>query len=1188
MTKLSDRKRELARSGAVTATALAVGGVALLSGSAQATSLLQGPAGYLAASDIAGVASVHVEADGSVRLEMQDGRTLVIDASDVVVQDGVVYVDENAIDDAPQSGSEGNGGGAAGILLGALGAGGLAAGLGGGGGGGGAAPAPPPAPPPTNANPPVFTSGSSASVSENTSGTVYTATATDSDGDTVTYSISGGADAGLFTINASTGALSFVSAPDFESPDDGDGDNVYEVQVRATDGTNTATQTVQITVTDVDEAPVFTSGAAVNVAENQTAAYTAAADDPENAALTYTLSGADAALFNIDANTGEVTFKTAPDFENPGDADGDNVYDIIVTASDGSNSTNQAVSITVTDVVESGGGDAPAFTSSDSSTVSENQTSAFVARAVDADGDTLTYSISGTDAALFEVNSETGEIRFRAAPDFETPADANGDNVFELTVTASDGSLQTSENITITVTDANEGGDVPNNDSTTISMVSGGSYVGRLETVGDRDWIKIELEAGQRYQINLTGTGADALDDPLVRLYDAAGNLLATNDDINLGIVLDSQLGFTATTSGTYYIEAASWDDTADGNYTLDVIHTDPLREWTFDEIGSYLNENGWGGAQWNISSGDTLTVNITGLTTAGQALARAALQLWSDITGIGFNETNGAANITFDDNDEGAFATVARNGSNHITSANVNVSTDWLSTYGNNLDGYSFQTYIHEIGHALGLGHGGPYNASADYNVDAIYLNDSWQATVMSYFSQNENTHVDASFAWVVSPQLADILAVQEMYGLATSIRDGNTVYGFNSTAGRQIYDATAFTAQTSYTIIDTGGIDTMDYSGSAADQVLDLREEHFSSLQGATGNVAIARGTVIENAYGGSGDDRLIGNDADNDLRGNDGNDTFIASGGNDTLRGGAGNDTVIFSGDASDYTTSTNGSGQTVITDNRAGSPDGTTTLISIENIQYGGTGQSPLELSLKNGNEQDSAWADWQTPACGCAGCAGKDMLYSLVSGEAGLGLDALSGVQVALIDSFLSLIDHRDLSVEAEGLYEMAIQRIFDAYSNVGDLAYGPASSSSPDPQNLPDIVDVPDPVDGLFSVPVPDDPGPIGVDLSSTGLTVQVNAAGFQVLTEPEFENALGELPTVLDAADVPELAQSLAASELPLPTVNAAGFLTLEAEGAEIELVIAAADLAEPPDAMPEIEDNSANLLSLETPEGW
>src|SRR4030095_11649903 len=119
----------------------------------------------------------------------------------------------------------------------------------------------------------------------------------------------------------------------------------------ASNGTKPAEQAVAVTVTNQnDNAPVLGSDAAVDFAENDIGTvYDANATDADNpAALTYALSGADAGLFSIDAATGIVTFKDAPDFETPADAGGDNVYDIVVIASDGTLSTEQAVAVTVT------------------------------------------------------------------------------------------------------------------------------------------------------------------------------------------------------------------------------------------------------------------------------------------------------------------------------------------------------------------------------------------------------------------------------------------------------------------------------------------------------------------------------------------------------------------------------------------------------------------------------------------------------------------------------------------------------------------------------------------------------------------------------------------------------------------------------------------------------------------------
>ena len=298
---------------------------------------------------------------------------------------------------------------------------------------------------------PVFTSPSAVSVAENQTA-AYEAAATDDEGDALVYSLSG-TDAALFTINANTGEVSFIAPPDFDMPGDDGGDNVYDIIVTASDGTNSTDHNVAITVTnDNDNIPVFTSPAAANAQENQTAAYMAAATDADGDTLVYSLSGTDAALFTIDANTGEVSFIEAPDFEAPGDDGGDNVYDIIVTASDGTNSTDHNVAITVT----SDNDNIPVFTSPAAANAQENQTVAYMAAATDADGDTLVYSLSGTDSALFTIDAATGEVSFRAAPDFEAPGDDGGDNVYDIIVTASDGTNSTDHNVAITVTNDND------------------------------------------------------------------------------------------------------------------------------------------------------------------------------------------------------------------------------------------------------------------------------------------------------------------------------------------------------------------------------------------------------------------------------------------------------------------------------------------------------------------------------------------------------------------------------------------------------------------------------------------------------------------------------------------------------------------------------------------------------------
>ncbi len=114
-----------------------------------------------------------------------------------------------------------------------------------------------------NDNDPVITTASTANFAENATGTVIDVNATDADlpAQTLTFSITGGADAAKFAINASTGIVTFLSSPNFEAPTDAGADNVYNLQVTASDGTRTTAQNIAVTVTPVNEfSPVFTDG----------------------------------------------------------------------------------------------------------------------------------------------------------------------------------------------------------------------------------------------------------------------------------------------------------------------------------------------------------------------------------------------------------------------------------------------------------------------------------------------------------------------------------------------------------------------------------------------------------------------------------------------------------------------------------------------------------------------------------------------------------------------------------------------------------------------------------------------------------------------------------------------------------------------------------------------------------------
>ena len=301
--------------------------------------------------------------------------------------------------------------------------------------------------------------GLSASIDypENYTGRVATYTATDPEGKSITWKLSGD-DSEDFHISTG-GELTFNTPPDHEAPTDADTNNQYEVTVEAYDGAETGSLTLTITVTNVNEALELTGEAGIEYAENGTGPVTTyTANDPEDGEITWTWAGDDSDDFSI--TSGELTFKTPPDYEAATDADENNVYLVTVEASDGEHTDTLHVRVTVTNVNEP-----PEFLSGETGTrsVAENtaagQDIGGPVAATDQDGDSLTYTLEGADAASFDIDSSTGQLQTKAALDYEA------DPSYTVTVSVSDGkdddgnadtAVDNTITVTITVTNVNE------------------------------------------------------------------------------------------------------------------------------------------------------------------------------------------------------------------------------------------------------------------------------------------------------------------------------------------------------------------------------------------------------------------------------------------------------------------------------------------------------------------------------------------------------------------------------------------------------------------------------------------------------------------------------------------------------------------------------------------------------------
>jgi serralysin len=399
-----------------------------------------------------------------------------------------------------------------------------------------------------------------------------------------------------------------------------------------------------------------------------------------------------------------------------------------------------------------------------------------------------------------------------------------------------------------------------------------------------------------------------------------------------------------------------------------------PISFWTWKDdlpatYSSRSLEAKWGAPQ--AGTGGSVSVafaTASNWTTTEQAAFTAAMHLWSAEANISFNivsQSQGAEVLISRSSDKSAEGGINRIsigtiGSTHLGSAidgsiSIDTSQGGFGPIGASFataGGYPWDTVLHELGHVIGLGHGGAYN---DGTTDTSPQYTSYDNTAWSLMSYNEGPNSSGQYVWgasggyarsPVTPMPLDIAAAQRIYGAPTNTPlSGGQIFGFHTNIAGDIAQFFDFTVNTKPVIalFDTGVGNTLDASGFTVGSTIDLHDGAFSSVAGLTGNLAIAYGTRIDAAIGGTAGDRLTANDNGDMLMGGASGDTLTGGSGNDHIYGNMST-SIQGTTDGADVIDAGNGSNYV---NGNAG--DDTITAGTGTNRLYGGAGDDQISVT-----------------------------------------------------------------------------------------------------------------------------------------------------------------------------------------------------------------------------------------------
>ncbi|MDA8607278.1 cadherin domain-containing protein [Gammaproteobacteria bacterium] len=452
--------------------------------------------------------------------------------------------------------------------------------------------------------------------------TIATSSVSDPEAGAITYSLSGTGSEN-FTVS-SDGTVTLASGLDYETA------TAYAITLIASDGANSVSETLTINVGDINEAPSLTNSLAAssfaeNVATGTTIA-TASASDPEAQTITYSISGTGSENFAIDAN-GNVTVASSLDYETT------TSYSLTITASDGTNSTQQTLSISVTDIIEFG-----LALSSNSVSINEDVSSGsqVATSTLTQEGtETVTYTLSGTDSDKFAISS-SGVITTNTILDHESTTS------YSLTVTVTDGTNTDTETLSIAINDVD------------LTVTNTLAASGQAENISTGTSIMTASASGAEGTVSYSITDSD--------------NKFTINSSTG-EVTLANALDYETKTSHTFTVTATDGVTTVSEEFTLNVTDmTINTLAVTLANSGAALAESSSSGTSVgssSISNPDSETVSYS---LSGTGSSNFAVDSFGNVT------TN--ATLDFETAQSYSLTLIATAGGNTTTDAfTVNVS---------------------------------------------------------------------------------------------------------------------------------------------------------------------------------------------------------------------------------------------------------------------------------------------------------------------------------------------------------------------------------------------------------------------------------------------------------------------------------------------------------------------------------